>query len=189
MDKSLGDFLITPACVIAKVTKWASLLYLKPWIRRVSNTKWYPSQELNTGPLILRPVQYPIATRTNDGLAVNLNRPTAKLAKVCIQREVWNTQTCSWIALCFSNTSSMGAGIKPEALNFSSSWKHINHNELLPQRNADIEICADVCFILLQVHTGLVVTQVYIEKMFNKDIEIVSECSFSPLSAIIIAKW
>jgi len=32
----------------------------------------------------------------------------------------------------------------------------------------------DVCKILLQVHTQLVVTQVYIAKMFNKNIEIVS---------------
>jgi len=31
---------------------------------------------------------------------------------------------------------------------------------------------ADVWKILLQVHTTLVVTQVYIEKMFNKNIDI-----------------
>ena len=51
---------------------------------------------------------------------------------------------------------------------------------------------ADVWKMLLQVRTGPVVTQVWREKMFNKNIEIVSECSFSPLSAsvsAIIAQW
>jgi len=52
---------------------------------------------------------------------------------------------------------------------------------------------ADVWKIILQVHTRLVVTQDYIEKMFNKNYgNRVSECSFSPLSAsvsVIIAKW
>jgi len=47
-------------------------------------------------------------------------------------------------------------------------------------------LLTDVWKIFLQVRTRPVVTQVYIEKMFNKNIEIgfqVSECSFSPLQS------
>ena len=52
-------------------------------------------------------------------------------------------------------------------------------------------IRSDVWKILLQVHTRLEVTQVYIEKNFNKNIEIgfqsASECNFSPRSASVSA--
>ena len=51
---------------------------------------------------------------------------------------------------------------------------------------------ADVWKILLQVHTTLVVTQVYIEKMFNKNIDIgfQSAVFYLPASvSAIIAKW
>jgi len=41
-----------------------------------------------------------------------------------------------------------------------------------PRDRKFLGLRADVWEILLQVHTRLVVTQVYIEKMFNKNIEI-----------------
>jgi len=156
----------------------------------------YITQPSNPNPPTPNPTLQEWSKSRQVNLFSRLTKQICLLTPICIEDQSTAKFSCPLLPrtrLAGSINSSVFADL-------FTQWKHQNwpRDRKFTQScwclHWSIGLRADVWKILLQVHTRLVVTQVYIEKMFNNSLEWyrVSECSFSPLSAsvrAIIVKW